>query len=233
MKFSNSLKVNLELLAAVLIISVLRIDTAKSAFLLYGVDFSSPPHTVGQPPVAGTGPAPRDKPTGIVFPGPEVTPSVGKLTSQPVKFTNRLDLSQLRFSISGRDGFSRVFTRYIIEMDVLVESLKGDTWDGCFTILLDTPQVRNIYFQPDKKIGIFVPHGPGGEIASYSFGVPVALSIDVNLETSQWAISIDESHVYYGPFLADGLKSFRVSLGDYKRVGNTAAIDNLKVYGIP
>ena len=58
------------LLLTIVVVTILNSSIlAESNLLLYDVDFSSPPHTVGQPPVTGTCPAPRETPTRIIFAG--------------------------------------------------------------------------------------------------------------------------------------------------------------------
>ncbi len=195
---------------------------AESIVQLYDVDFSSPLHTIGEPPTTGAGPAPRKTPTRIKFGTPTVVQAVGALSDQPVKFHCTSQYDQLEFCVSGYDGFSHVFPRYIIEMAVLIESVGQE-----FTILLDTPQVRNIYFEPDETVRVFIPGGSGGIIGGYSLTVPTSLRIDVDLEASWWTISLNDSQVYSSSFRANELRTFRLS----SDVECLAAVDNINVYG--
>ena len=53
--------------------------------VLYDVDFGSPPHTVGLPPVVGGGPPPRNTISSIPFGTPTVVASFGLLADQPCR----------------------------------------------------------------------------------------------------------------------------------------------------
>jgi len=60
------------------------------ASLLYDVDFSTPPHTVGLPPTTGAGPAPRETVSRVISTGNLldilVADSFGPLANQPLEF---------------------------------------------------------------------------------------------------------------------------------------------------
>ena len=59
---------------------------AEVVVVLYDVDFGSPPHIVGEPPLVGAEAVPRDRPTQLIFTRPVVEESVGLLDDQPGAF---------------------------------------------------------------------------------------------------------------------------------------------------
>ena len=71
-----------------LVLFVLALAAPAEAVLLYDVDFGTPPHTVGQPPVTGTGPAPRETPTGSLGGDPTVLAAFEDMIDQPCCFGN-------------------------------------------------------------------------------------------------------------------------------------------------
>jgi hypothetical protein len=108
-------------------------------------------------------------------------------------------------------------------MDVLVELLQDDD----FTILLDTPNVRNIYFGPDGKISV---DGRPYTVGTYSPTVSTKLLIDVDLTKEIWVVSINGAVIYSGDFNADRLIQIRLSLARSSQ--NIVAVDNIKVFGL-
>jgi hypothetical protein len=60
--------------------------SANGQVLLYDVDFGTPPHVVGQPPVLGDGPAPRNTASTIPMGEPLVVAALGALANQPCAF---------------------------------------------------------------------------------------------------------------------------------------------------
>ncbi len=222
-------------LMAIVLVSPLSVY-AQSLYTLYDVDFSSPLHTVGEPPARGDGPAPRRTPTGIGFGSPVVVDALGELDDQPLRFevdpANSPHFAQLILVLREfYDSPMEKFSGYRIEMDVMIESLSEDR----LTILLDTPSVRNVYFNPDGTVeqrGSF----PSTIIGSYSLGKSLRLRIDVALDPPGWDIWLDGEYrhnsLFSRPEEFDGLKSIRISLSDSLDRGNVAAIDNVKVYGI-
>ncbi len=199
-------------------------------FLLYDVDFGSPPHTSGERAVAGTGPAPRKTPSFIVFGTPRVVDEFGALTDQPCRISGegsggQFDYTQLEFALTSHRGLETSFDRYIIEMDILIASSVGT-----LTILLDTPEVRNLHFEPDGTMRVFVPFGGGGMIGSYPKGQVMHLKMDVNLTTSRWEIYLDNNKLTTINLSADTLQSFRISHG--KSTSGSMAIDNVTVSGV-
>lgn len=207
---------------------------SAKAYLLYDVNFSSPPHTLEQPPVTGGDGPPRLTPSGIpnLFPGARVVQSEGTLTDQPCKFIVQAGnmYAQLCFGLSpNQGGFATIYPRYIVEMDLLPEQIVGQY--NAFTIFFDAPLVRNIYFNPDGTVSCY--DGKGfTTIGTYTLGNTVSIKVDIDLIRSSWKIWLNGKQVCNRPFYSNELLDFRLSLGDRGEYGNLAAVDNIKVYGI-
>jgi len=204
---------------------------AESIVQLYDVNFSSPLHTVGQLPTIGTGPPPRQTPTRITGGTPTVVEALGALTDQPLRFNSKLYGSgyvydKLEFDLymyEFNSPFDELFPRYLIEMDVLIES----PGEG-FRVFVETPQIRRIDFKPDETVSVYVPDGSNETIGTYSLGAPSALRIELDLEEKWWSVSINGSRLYAGPFLTDEFKSLDL----YDNVYCLAVVDNINVYGL-
>ncbi|MCA9727819.1 MAG: hypothetical protein KC729_09065, partial [Candidatus Eisenbacteria bacterium] len=154
---------------------------AADEVLLYDVDFGSPPHTVGLPPVTGSGAAPRETPTSIPFGDPTVVSALAGLTDQPCAFGNgTFGYDQLQFRIGGtHEAVLEDQDLIRIEMDVVISSLES----GNFTILCDVPDVHNVIFHPGGTIGSL----PSGLLAFYEYDIPVHVTIEIGFfAPSQW-----------------------------------------------
>ena len=105
--------------------------------LLYDLEFGSPPHTVGLPPVTGAGAAPRKTVRSIIFGTPTVVSTFGVLANQPLEFDS-FDGTGDQIQLSLNDMPSG--NGYIIDFEVVVASVESSLLP--FRILLDTPQIR-------------------------------------------------------------------------------------------
>jgi hypothetical protein len=197
---------------------------------LYDVDFGTPPHTVGLPPVTGTGPAPRATPTSINFGDPTVVAGSGGLAEQPCQFGNgTTGYDQLQFAVSSlhSQGFPVDFPTYRVDVDMMARRLAGPVaWDD-FSLLLDLPSVHRIDFKIDNTIQA----SPGGLIGTWMMNVPVHVSVLLDIPTQTWAIALDGAQVYTGPVTAADLRTIRVHLTG-NDVSDYAAADNFGVWGI-
>jgi hypothetical protein len=199
---------------------------AQPAFaVLYNLDFSTPPHTVGLPPATGGGPPPRNTVSSIPFGTPLVVSSFGVLIDQPLEFDSfdgqgdqiRLVLSDLPAS-----------TFYRLETEVLVENLATQ---GNLGILFDTPTVRTIRFVQSGNINIFVPGIISGSIGTFRFGTVVNLRVDVDLANDNWEIYLDNVLAHSGAFgAATAVTAIRFSTNvTSPPPGVSAGIDNVIV----
>ena len=197
--------------------------------LLYDVDFGTPPHTPGEPPVTGTGPAPRETPTQIVFGEPLVVAALGALDDQPCAFGWHASdpYDQLKFATGlGGDGFPEAYDSYHIEMDLIVEASAASF---TFTILLDTPTVRNIYFYDDGQIRAWPC--PGEYIGTYEYGVPLFLEIDLDVANDQLTITKDSDVLWSGDCEIEVLRAIRLNMDQTTDAPDPVAVDNFRVYG--
>ncbi len=198
---------------------------ARASDVLYDVDFETPPHVLGSTPTTGDGPAPRETISSVVFGAPTVVLGYESLGQQPLLFDSsdqaadqiRLDLSNLPAS-----------DHYCIEADLLISAQAGT--DTGFTILHDTPQVRNIRFE-NGEIRTFVPFIGGSLIGTYTRGDVIQVRSEIDFPTDLWTISIDGSVAFTGSFGgATALTSLRFSTGTVGDVGVVAALDNVHVF---
>jgi FlgD Ig-like domain len=197
--------------------------------LLYDVDFSSPPHTVGLPPVTGSGPAPRETVSEIRFGTPTVVASHGALTEQPLHLGSFDDQGdQIKLQIDDLTAS----TFYCLQSDVLVTQAQN-IGGADLTFVFDTPQgVRSISFEGDGDVSALVTNGGfSGVIGTYTLGDVVHLGVEIDLVNDVWLVRLDEVLTMEESFGAvDVLQAVRVStpvVASPPRV--SGAIDNLTI----
>ena len=193
--------------------------------VLYSLDFASPPHTVGQPPVSGAGPAPRNTISEILDGTPTVVGAAMDLTDQPCAFSSYdgegdqflLDLTDLPGAPS-----------YSLAVDVLVAA--GDP-EGTLAILFDTPEVRSVRFHADGTVSVYVPNGQTVVIGGLMLGRVVHLEVDIYLELDMWTVKLDGAELYTADFGgATALEAVRVGTNVIPSPPRVlAAIDNLVI----
>ncbi len=193
------------------------------ATIYYDVDFGTPPHTVGQPPVIGGGPIPRATVSSIVFGTPLVVAALGDLTDQPLQLSSTDGQGdQVSFSLSSLPAASR----YCFSIQALVSLAQG-TAD--LAVLFDAPTVRTVRFRADGTVAIFVSGGGTIVIGNYTIGRIVNLRVEIDLAADVWNIYLDNVLAHSGPFGgATQLSSVRIStpVGPGPP-GILAGIDNL------
>ena len=154
--------------------------------LLYDIDFSTPPHTVGSPPAVGAGPAPRDTVSSITFGSPTVVSSFGDLTDQPLKFDS-FDGSGDQIKLSLDD--MTLGSAYVIEAELEIDDV--DILFRPFTVLLDTPQVRSVSFRSNGTVTTHVPFVFPGPPGAFDFDEKIDLKIQVDLSADTWEIFLN------------------------------------------
>ncbi len=215
----------LSLLAATVSVA----GTAQADVALYDVDFGSPPHTVGAPPVVGYGLTPRDTPTSINDGTPTVQAAVGALAAQPLMLDSTDgDGDQVGFDLT---EFSECRVFYF-RSEVLVSSVGLDP-DAELAFLFDTPAVRTVRFLGDGSIDIFVPGEPAAS-AAYAVDTRNLLEVTIDLNLDFWQIRLNSSVIHSGSFGgATALDEIRVGTDVAAPVtAMTAGIDNLRITGI-
>ena len=204
---------------------------AEQQTLLYDVDFSSPPHVVGQTPFVGTGTIPRDKPTSTYLGDPTVVSSARALVDQPVLFRNNdSGYQQLIFEIEDQpDGKASKYPQYEITLDILLGSLGPGINDG-FSLFLGNPdELLKIHFDDAAKIWVLNGIDNDFEIGTFPWNVPLKLEIFIDVVTSELTLHIDDTVFYAGEFPSVALNNLRLSSGGY---GSYVGVDNIKIYGI-
>lgn len=192
------------------------------ADLLYFVDFGTPPHTEGSPPVTGSGPAPRATPTSINFGDPTVRAAFEDMNSQPCVFGNgTTGYDQIQFGVGTNDpqGFPDDYDDYYLSVDVVIGIFLNDV----FVILFDAPTVNRLDFLSNGDIQEVAS---GSIIGAWTPGTTVRVAIHFDSVNEIWEISLDGTPAYSGPVATDGrLRAIRLhqSGGD---VANGAAADN-------
>jgi hypothetical protein len=215
---------NIRSWAPALALAILALTFAGRAdAILYDLDFGTPPHTVGLPPVTGAGPAVRETVSAINNGTPLVVAAAGALVDQPCFFSSydgqgdqiQLDLWDLPLS-----------SNYTLDVDVLVI---GGEPQAELAFNFDTPDVRTVRFLGDGTVMGFVPGVGDLLLGAYVPGQVVRLSVEVVLDADFWTISLDGAEVYAGSFGgATELEDVRVSTAvDPNPLRLRGAIDNL------
>jgi hypothetical protein len=160
---------------------------------IYAVDFGSPPHTVGQPPVTGAGPSPRVTVSSIQNGNPVVVGSAGTLNDQPCLFSSYDGVGdQVQFDLSDLPPA----TFYTLEADLVMAA--GDPLAE-LAIMFDAPTVRSLRFLGNGQI-LALDGGGGSFLGMYTLNQEVHVSIQVDLMADIWSITLDGTEVHNGPF---------------------------------
>jgi hypothetical protein len=165
-----------------------------------------------------------------VFGSPSVQSSVGP-------FTDALVFHAVTFYDQIRLPINLSAPRYNIQYDVFTHNLLNSQY--AFTMLLDTPEVRNVGF-----------HGVLNDIYAYQPFVGVVnlgpfandqvyhLEISIDLAANLWSVAVDGTQKFSHTIDASGLESIRFSMapwtvGASNAPGTYAALDNVTVNAIP
>jgi len=218
-------------------------DTLSSPpTFFYDVDFGTPPHAVGRPPVVDSfRPAPRKAPSSINFGTPTVVAAEGVMDQQPLRFGSGMGripvYDQVGFGIQG-SGFDGQLSHYHFELTVMLVSDYQDK-PSPFTILFDTPSADQIRLLSN---GVISAINVGAslvetEIGRWEPGVPLRVVVDIernqeDLRNSHWTIALDGEEVLSAPLrinLDFGMTALRVSARQFV----VAAIDDVIVTDSP
>jgi len=192
---------------------------------LYDVDFGTPPHTVGLPPLTGAGPPPRDTVSGINFGTPTVVSGFGVLTDQPCEFNSFDDQGdQIQLDL---DDLPPAAT-YSLDCDLTVADVTGN---DDFAVIFDTPFVRTIRFNANGDIVASVPGVRTVVIGTYTLGTLIHLRVEIDLATDLWHIFINNVPAHSGSFGGSTeLLAIRFSTSVLKHPpGVNAGLDNVVV----
>lgn len=218
------------ILVLIMLVGSLLQTNAYSKTIHYNIDFSSPEHTISQPPATSSS---ITTPSEIVFGEPIVSKSLGALKDQPLVFNslgNRpiFYYDQIELSMDRGNGF------YYTSFDITTLNLIGSR--NHFVVLFDTPTCENITFQFDGKIDLF-----GKTQIDYQNNELLHLEILINIAEKDASIFVNGNKEYEGDFrpgeyfrsirFSHGLKSSASSQDNSSFVG----IDNIIVadYVVP
>lgn len=193
--------------------------------LLYDLDFGTPPHTVGQTPTVGAGPAVRETVSAILSGNPLVVASHGPLTDQPCRF---LTLGAVGDQIQLNLDDLPASDTYYLAVDVAITAMDPE---ASLTILFDTPDVRNIYFDGDRIVRAFVPGSGSVDIGTFALDSIVRLEVAIDLAADSWSIYLDGDFAFESDFGgATMLEGIRFSTGVAPPVQPIiCAIDNVTI----
>ncbi len=192
------------------VVALLGASSAQAAIVThYDIDFSSPTHSVGSAPTTDSG---SNTPSSVVFGQPVVGNSLGALTDQPLVFNTTgnggcCSYDQIRLDVGAG------YDNYQLSFNMSSENFVNTGANNRFTLLFDTPEVRNVYFG-NGDISIFQP-SISSTIGSFADGDLVSMLIDIDLVTNTWDIFQNGSLLHNGFFDTSGgdIESIRFSYG--------------------
>ncbi len=190
----------------------------------YHVTFATPDQVLNQ--IVRTGPAP-DYLSSIWFGTPTVVSAFGPLTSQPLLFTSNGQQPTAFGYYYTQVGLSLVgFPTPNLDLSFDFVDVGANHF---FTVLFDTPNVRNFRFDHG---GIYFDHpaAPAMPIGTYQLGAAYHFNIHLDNELNRWRFSANNNLLAEGAFdPVDYVRSirFNYSAGDANITGT--AIDNVVV----
>jgi hypothetical protein len=200
------------LLLTLLLVIPTSAQDSRTGILLYDVDFSSPFHTVGQPPTLHlpNQAAPRPGPS-MRTGDPSVVATYGSLINQPCRFGSVANSDQLSFvtaALPYPDGFDDIYETYHLELNLQINDLNPDS---SFWIVMDkNPTTPSGVFWVLFQAGAIMVSPSYQMVGTYTPGVPVFVEVDVNLSVNFWSVSLDEVEVHNAPLTIDELVKIRL-----------------------
>lgn len=210
---------------------------AESITTLYNIDFNAPTHISGEQPTYG----PFEPSCNVIqsyfaydftTQPPVVVDEFDGLTDQPCLFyidpnqTNPPNGSFIKLEMfEDYDSEARIYPRYKIEMDILIDSLFYE--EDIFAVGFKKGYV---IFHSDGRVSDINSNTASTD---YNFNQIIHLRIDINLTLDQYSVSIDDNVIFTGGLISWAeFNEIEIFFLDSLSVGNKAAIDNLFVYGI-
>jgi sugar lactone lactonase YvrE len=191
----------------------------SNATTLYDITFDESSQALGQQPLANDS---SNTVSRVVFGDPTVEQSSSRLGNRPLVFTDdQSGYDQVKLNVGAG------FDRYSLSFDFDPVRLNGEE----MTVLLDTPGVRNIYFQPDGSVRLL----PFGRVGTFDLNGVNQVETEMDFESDRWKLIINGNVLYDGEFLpsSNDLQAIRFSLGALSGAsGSVAAIDNIQVKGL-
>jgi len=237
-------------------------SAVATPLVLYDVNFNS--DALGQavpfvpdanaPAIGRTHPT-RASAVPDLFEPPTVVASVGTLQDVPALFSPmHADYSQLEFKMGTRIvdhdldcllagggiesclTFDRLRDRYVVDVDILPNSLSNDfaSTHG-FSILLDAPSANRIDLTADGIIALNMPELINYRaIGTFELGNALSLHIEMDFVADRLSITKGDQLLASVPWTAFDLLAVRMGTSRFgtDRV-NEVAVDNIRITAIP
>ncbi|MGC9506154.1 S8 family serine peptidase [Baaleninema sp.] len=191
----------------------------SNATTLYDITFDESSQALGEQPLANDS---SNTVSRVVFGDPTVKQSSGRLGNRPLVFTDdQSGYDQVQLDVGAG------FERYSLSFDFDPVWLNGEE----MRVLLDTPTVRNIYFEADGSVRLY----PFGTVGTFDLNGVNQVETEVDFEADRWKLIVNGNVLYDGEFSpsSDDLRAIRFSMGALREVsGSVAAIDNIQVKGL-
>lgn len=190
--------------------------------VLYNIDFSAPTHVLGSTVSTSDD---SDTPTRTIFGNPVVVNQEGILSNNSLLFNSndsQNGYEQIELAIDRR------YDQYFISFEIYHENLSGIK--NNFSVLFDTPQVRNLKFSGlNNTISTFIPFIGSQFLEPISDGISHSVILSLDLVTESWDITIDNKLFATRDFRANSIESIRFSLAP-AIVGSDGDLSKTNVY---
>jgi hypothetical protein len=123
------------------------------AEILYDVDFSTPPHTVGEAPASFVGDLPRRGPSRVVTQfnnSTTVVSAAGPLVDQPAVLEG-VSNGGVTLEFAVNDEQTAGFDSYQLELSLVIEELASADQVRLFA---DFPRVNTVIFDAQRKVSV-------------------------------------------------------------------------------
>ena len=196
-----------KLLASVAVAgSLLLSPFAANAVIIthYDIDFSSPTHSVGTAPSTGAG---MDQVSEIIFGTPTVESTFAGVSDPSLHFNaNATTYEQIRLNMG------QGYDNYQISFDFYSSNLSDS--DYAFTLLADTPSVRNLSFSGTTGVRYWAPFTQPINGGSFADNTSYHVTVDYDLAIGSMSIWLNNGLLGSRAFTTSGedIESFRFSL---------------------
>ena len=200
--------------------------------IYYDINFNSPAHTVGTVVSSGVG---TNVVSAVTSGSPLIVSSYNNLTDQPIRFdmtgnTWAFFEDQFRLNLAGS-----LASQVRVDFDFDSIGFIGST--ARFTILFDTPTIRNVEFFYDGSISLYGKNDTAWyfkTIGSIVDRTKYHFTIAIDQENGFWGVLRDGMLLGTGVWAADsGIQSIRFAYGLHSfntlPDGSSVGIDNLVV----
>ncbi len=171
---------------------------------LYDVDFSSPTHSLGSTPSIGPN---SDQISGIIFGTPTVESTFAGNQDPSLHFNaDTSTYEQIRLNMG------QGYDNYQLQFDFYSSNLSDSNY--AFTLLADTPQVRNFSFHGTVGIYSFAPFVQPIRGGSVQDDTTYHVMLDYNLVAGSMSVWLNNGLLGASEFSTSGddIESFRFSL---------------------